>query len=434
MKDSFVKRLRRDESGQTLVLAAVMLPVLIGFVGFAIDVGYAFDYKKQMQMAADSAAMAGAFAVKANSSINSTDLATVVTMDTGNNGFTNGSGGIAVTVCRPAVDFTCPTTYTYTAGNGAVKVSISQAKDTFFSKILNFNSMTIGASAVAAASAGSSNNSNIVILDTNCETGMTVSGGGSSLTLGGSIYVNACGSQGLTLSGGGSINAAGGMYIGCNGSGTCGGYTNGANFTPTPSTGNPQIPDPLAGVPEPTPTGTVYNTDPNVSSGTRTLSPGIYNNGLTVRGGTVTFEPGIYFINGHTLDFKNTAQVNGDGVMFYAYNDANLNIANSATVVTMSAPTSGTYKGIWYFQQRSNTSNAVVSGTATTNISGVIYVSNPATRLTFSGGSSSGATASYTVFVVWKLVWSGGGTFNSDFSSIGGSPLTGSTAGLALAE
>ncbi len=50
-----VKRRRDGESGQMVVLAAVILPVLIGFVGLAIDVGYAFDYKWQMQSAADSA-------------------------------------------------------------------------------------------------------------------------------------------------------------------------------------------------------------------------------------------------------------------------------------------------------------------------------------------------------------------------------------------
>ena len=153
--NSFAGRLRRDESGQALVLASIMFPVLIGFVGFAVDVAYAFDYKKRMQLAADSAAMAGTAAVTANSSISSSDLATVVTMDTASNGFTNGSGGIVVTVCRPGVDGDCPTTYTYTAGDHAVRVSISQARDTFFAKILSFNSMPIGASAVGAKSAGS---------------------------------------------------------------------------------------------------------------------------------------------------------------------------------------------------------------------------------------------------------------------------------------
>jgi hypothetical protein len=412
-----------------------MLPVLIGFVGFAVDVGYAFDYKKQMQMAADSAAMAGAMAVKANGSISSTDLATVVTLDTSNNGFTNGNSGIAVTVCRPAVDLTCPTTYTYTAGDGAVKVGITQTKDTFFTKILNFNSLTVGASAVAAKAVVSGNTSNIVILDTACDTGMTVSGG-NNLTVSGSIYVNACGADAAKVSGGGAVNAAGGIFIGCSSGGTCGGYdaSGGSTFTPTPTTGNAQIADPLGGLAEPTPTGTPFNTNPNIGSGTVTLQPGIYNAGITITGGTVTFAPGNYFINGNKLEFKNNANVLGSGVFFYAYNDALLSIANSGTTVTMSAPTSGTYRGIWYFQQRADTRDATVSGSATVNIDGVIYISNPSSKLTFSGGSSSGSAASYTVFVVWELVMGGGGVFNSNFSAIGGSPLSGNIAGVALAE
>jgi hypothetical protein len=387
-------------------------------------------------MAADSAAMAGAIAVKADATISSAALENVVRIDTGNNGFTHGSGGIGVTVCRPGVDLSCPTAYTYTPASGAVKVSISQAKDTFFTKVLSFNSITIGASAVAAATTGTGNANNIVILDTNCDNGMTISGG-NTLTLGGSIYVNACGADAAKVGGGGFVTAAGGIFIGCNSSGSCGGYdeSGGSTFTPTPSTGNPQIADPLAHLPEPTCVDTecTNHTDTKLTAG-GALQPGTYVGGIEVTGGTATFAPGRYFINGGKLDFKNTATVLGTGVFFYAYNNALLNIANQNTTVTMSAPTSGTYKGIWYFQQRSDTKDAVVSGGATTNIDGVIYISNPSSKLTYSGGSSSGSLAAYTVFVVWRLIMGGGGTFGSDFSAIGGSPLAGGTAGLALAE
>lgn len=127
-----------------------MLPVVIGFVGFAIDVNYAFNYRKQMQVAADSAAMAGAYAVKADSAMDSTALANVVGSEVSSKGFTNGSSGIVVTVCRPGVDLACPTAFSYAAADGAVKVTISQVKDTFFAKLLNFNGTTTVASAVAA--------------------------------------------------------------------------------------------------------------------------------------------------------------------------------------------------------------------------------------------------------------------------------------------
>ena len=201
-------------------------------------------------------------------------------------------------------------------------------------------------------------------------------------------------------------------------------------MTPSTPTTGPQIADPLADLPTPTPTGTAYATDPNVGSDT-TLYPGIYNAGLTVTAGTATFTPGEYYINGGTLAFKNNATVLGDGVFFYAYNNANLVIANNTTTVTMSAPTSGTYRGIWYFQDRADTKDAVVSGGAVTNISGTIYISNPSSKLTYSGGSSSGSLAQYTIFVVWQFIIGGGGTFHNDFSGLGGSPLPG---GVALSE
>ena len=140
-----------------MVLVAIMLPVVIGFVGFAVNVGYAFNYQKQMQMAADSAAMAGAYAVKADSSMGSRALANVIGIASSNHGFTNGSGGIVVSVCRPGVDASCPTTFSYAPRDGAVKVTINQVKGSFFAKILNFNWTATVASAVAARTATGGN-------------------------------------------------------------------------------------------------------------------------------------------------------------------------------------------------------------------------------------------------------------------------------------
>ena len=151
--DSFV-RFRRDESGQTMVLAAIMLPLIIGFVGFAVDVSYAFNYKKQMQAAADNGAMAGATAVKSNGAIGFAELAEVVALSMSNSGFADGSHGIVVTVCRPARDEECSTTYSYDAGDGAVKVSIAQTKRTLLTMILGFKPMPMETSAVAARCAG----------------------------------------------------------------------------------------------------------------------------------------------------------------------------------------------------------------------------------------------------------------------------------------
>ncbi len=50
----------RDERGAALVLVAVMLPVLILFVAFGIEVGHWFDYSRNLQNRADAAALAAA--------------------------------------------------------------------------------------------------------------------------------------------------------------------------------------------------------------------------------------------------------------------------------------------------------------------------------------------------------------------------------------
>lgn len=51
---------KRGESGQTLILVAVLLIVLLGFTALAIDVGSLYGERRIMQNAADGAALAGA--------------------------------------------------------------------------------------------------------------------------------------------------------------------------------------------------------------------------------------------------------------------------------------------------------------------------------------------------------------------------------------
>jgi Flp pilus assembly protein TadG len=51
---------RRSESGQALVLVALMFLVLLGFVGFAVDVSSAYSTRRFERSVADSAALAGA--------------------------------------------------------------------------------------------------------------------------------------------------------------------------------------------------------------------------------------------------------------------------------------------------------------------------------------------------------------------------------------
>src|SRR5579863_9242913 len=50
----------RDESGQTLVLSALLMCILMGFMALAIDVGVLFRAQRKAQTQADAAVTAGA--------------------------------------------------------------------------------------------------------------------------------------------------------------------------------------------------------------------------------------------------------------------------------------------------------------------------------------------------------------------------------------
>jgi hypothetical protein len=116
-------RLRDDDSGQMLVLTALCMTVLIGFLGLAIDVGVLFHAKRQVQIAADAGAIAGALEQqygtkpsskcgKGVSSINCAvynavqangiSAADVVSVNTGpTSGYHNGAGYIEAVVSEP---------------------------------------------------------------------------------------------------------------------------------------------------------------------------------------------------------------------------------------------------------------------------------------------------------------------------------------------
>ncbi|MFD1039293.1 TadE/TadG family type IV pilus assembly protein [Virgibacillus byunsanensis] len=54
-----MKKLIREESGQSLIMVAIFLIVLVGFAGLAIDGGRLYLAKSQLQKAVDAAALAG---------------------------------------------------------------------------------------------------------------------------------------------------------------------------------------------------------------------------------------------------------------------------------------------------------------------------------------------------------------------------------------
>ena len=58
--ESLLRSSPGNRRGAITVLAAILMVVMLGFVAFGVDVGYMLLVKTQLQVAADSAAMAAA--------------------------------------------------------------------------------------------------------------------------------------------------------------------------------------------------------------------------------------------------------------------------------------------------------------------------------------------------------------------------------------
>ena len=125
---SFCKKFFKEESGQAIILFALVFVVLCSFAALALDLGGAYIEKSSLQTAADAAALAGAqdlpdAAAASNTAIyyaGQNDAAAVTTATAPYNGDSN------------MIEVVCTKTITYT-----------------FARLLGFSDTTVSARAVA---------------------------------------------------------------------------------------------------------------------------------------------------------------------------------------------------------------------------------------------------------------------------------------------
>lgn len=118
----------RGERGQILPLIAVCLAVLLGFAGFAVDLGYMQYELRQQQTAADAAAIGGARELITAGCASPVAAKTAAKNDASENGFTDGTNKVKVTAYNP------PQTGALTSNGCAVQVTVYSPHATFFGK------------------------------------------------------------------------------------------------------------------------------------------------------------------------------------------------------------------------------------------------------------------------------------------------------------
>ncbi|HEX5430639.1 MAG TPA: pilus assembly protein TadG-related protein [Bryobacteraceae bacterium] len=405
------------ERGSILILGALTMLVVLAFTGLALDTSYMFFQKRTMQTAADAGAYGGALELLRGDSAGVTAAAK---HDTALNGYTDGSDDVTVTVHNP------PQSGSKSGDSKFVEVIVERPQPTWFMRVLSFNSITIDARAVAGL--GTTGNGCVYALNQNTgnNDGFFVNGTtNSSFSCG--VFSNS------------NFRSVGGACVVTPTVSYAGTYSNSSDGTdcgPAGVTQGVPVADPMLNKYSiPSYLLCDFNNYKETSLSTVVMVPGTYCGGISIGGSvqTVTFLPGVYILVGGGLSINGSANVSGTGVTFFnTYDQSNqygaISINGSGTV-TLSAPTSGPYEALLFYQDPtvawSSSNGSIIAGGSTSVYDGIIYF--PTTDLEYAGNSSStaGGTDRSTMIVGYNVTIRGTSQINTDFSSLSGgvSPL-----------
>lgn len=392
----------KEERGQALIIVVLSLTCILGFVALATDVGILLQTKRRMQTAADSAAIAGAAELRYG------NVSTAALAGAADNGVVNGSNGATVSVNDP------PQLGPHAGDAAYVEVIATQNNPTFFMRAFHINALDVSARAVATLGSG---NGCIYTLDPT-GTGLRMNGSGNINVPDCGIVIDSSDSDAIRKNGSGTITAGSiGVVGGVNENGS-------GSITPTPVTGIAPAGDPLAFLSPPPYTSGSCLPNPRINgSANFTLGPSssggvVCYNGLSINGsGNGQLNPGVYVINGD-FNFNGSGTLQGTGVTFYFPPGGSFGLNGSHTV-DLSAPTSGAYNGVLFYQDPANHQDVTVNGSSSSVFTGIFYF--PGAELTLNGSNSTTFNAA---FVAGSIVMNGSGRFNNYASLNGSGPLT----------
>jgi hypothetical protein len=410
-----MKRMK-DESGQALIMVALSLTCILGFVGFATDVGVLLHAKRNLQIAADAAALAGANEIN----IDQTQVPAAARAASAQNGFQDGVSGTTVTPSYPAADGPH-------AGNpGYVEAIVTQTQPTFFMRLFSFTSVPVSARAVAFN--GASNGSG-------CLTALNGSAP-AAIQLTGHFRVDAPGCQvidnsrdpgALQFTGSAGRLTAGSV-------GVVGGVSGFASdSSPPPQPGIQQVSDPLAnaiqpltaaqkGTCAPPPSGNTWQ--PATSGGIICYSGNIsISNNVTMMPGTYVFT-GSLGLQGHGSLTGGSGALPGSGTgvtIYLAAPNGNMDMSGAGNASINLTAGSANYPSVVIYEEPADTNTVNMEGTPITTLSGIIYL--PSAMLELGGNGTLSQTLN-TDLVVNKFFDFGDADVTiTDYSATNNTPL-----------
>lgn len=358
-----MNRLKDQERGVIVTLAALLMMLLIGLLGLALDFGYMLIRSGQVQNVADAVALSCAGA-------NSRSPNSCMTGDTNTSNPTYiGSVDqyefpVLVTTLAPN---DCPVIGQY----NCVKADVSTTWDSFFITLFGVESLTVTKSAIA----GFANSTPCLLALQTTDTNIRFrSSKPTDVTC--LIASNSTAGNSIVKSGSSTVSTTVGVI-------TSGGVIGTIDATYILTYQAPTA-DPFSMLTPPIATGS-SPLKINCKGGVATVNPGHYSS-ITINppgNCSVTVNPGIYTASNGSISLTGSGNISGNGVLFYQGSaSAGMDISSSGTV-TLSAPTSGANAGMLFWQRASNSSNLEIGGNGAYGLIGAVYA--PASAFAIKG-------------------------------------------------
>jgi hypothetical protein len=391
----YVTLRKKSRRGAIIILVAVCMTILLVGAAISLDGGSLLDLRRKTQATADAAAIAAAEDLfrhyPANHGYDScgTAASRAETIAAANGFVCSCDGPTNVTVRTAPDKYLGGPHQGETVPAGFAEVTIQYNQPRYFSSIVGSGSIPVTARAVARGK-WSPAFVGIHVLDLHEPSALRATGGGTGLITGGAaVIVNSDDPSAAVTTGGSTIKADTFSVVG---------GTTGSGFIGDMNTGMEPQPDPLRNLPEPEASDytTQSNSPKHYSNGNKTLQPGVYKGGITITGqANVTMQPGVYYMNGGGFSFSGQGNLSAQGVMIY--NDPkgpsdgiSLSGSNGGNV-TLTPPTSGPYKGMTLFQERTATNLMNISGNGGFYVTGTFYTANGPMNVTGNGEAHIGS-------------------------------------------
>jgi Flp pilus assembly protein TadG len=372
---ALVQEIVRRRRGSVAIQIGLMMIVILGMVALGTEITFVMFKHRQMQSAADSAALGGATALGTGYPADFTLQARAIAATAG---FVHGVDDVTVAVNNP------PTMGAHAGDTGAVEVIVSQPQTLGMVSLFRSGLFDVGARAVAIQ--GNTSLYCILALDPTASSAVRIQNNGVVSSTECGVAVNSNSDTALVLRNNAAINGP----VSVHGDWS---LSNNAVLNGNPLVNHgPVIADPYAGVQLQTIPSCTGQSGSGGNNATINLTPGHFCGGWNYQNNvTVNLAPGAYYVDQRMI-LRNNAVLNAaGGVTLIVNGNYAIDLENNVTL-NITAPATGDYAGLAFFGLRNATPSVTQTfeNNAILNIKGVVYFPNQIIEFENNGSTTPG--------------------------------------------